>query len=343
MPTAPPAVPKRATRRRGLGAGTNWRRSTKGSSKAATHGRKASCELCPEGGRRTGGGPPNAVSRFCKSHHGAVEGFGLPIGQQQCRPTARLGLGIFLPDWIGRARLQAELAAHRGTFHLSVMQAIIGGCIPPCQPGMRGVTATQYLERYGGYGRTRIDHLASGNGVEPHAGGELLSSERCSEAPLRMPQADSIGQREHASWTFAILHRRSAVKSVLGQVHCHPGYHQHQASGDHCSKRPVFQGRQRKPAKGRIKEEAEGQGEGKSQENCCGGRGMIADDFRLREEISFNQLLAILPTLGLRSKTRFSSFLARTFRIPRAGSCPPQSFPSLFPSLEFLTNRDAPS
>ena len=62
----------------------------------------------------------------------------------------------------GRARLQAELASHKGTFFLSVMQSMARRM----QPGRlaetdmadlrsRGVTATQYLERFGGFGRTR--------------------------------------------------------------------------------------------------------------------------------------------------------------------------------------------
>ena len=49
---------------------------------------------------------------------------------------------------------------------------------------------------------------------------------------------------------------------------------------------------------------------------------MKPDDSRLSEEISLHQFLAILPRLILRSKTRFSSFLARSFRIPLAGSAP---------------------
>ena len=63
---------------------------------------------------------------------------------------------------VGRARLQAELAAHRGTFHLQVMQAMSRRMYPAMSTEVemstlrdRGVTATQYLERYGGYGRTR--------------------------------------------------------------------------------------------------------------------------------------------------------------------------------------------
>ena len=62
----------------------------------------------------------------------------------------------------GREKLQAELAAHKGTFFLSVMQSMARRM----QPGQlaetdmatlrtRGITATQSLERFGGFGRTR--------------------------------------------------------------------------------------------------------------------------------------------------------------------------------------------
>eukprot|EP00435_Cladocopium_sp_Y103_P025220 s568_g6.t1 len=62
----------------------------------------------------------------------------------------------------GRARLQAELAAHRGTFFTSVLQSMSRRMFPAQSAEVemsslreRGVTATQYLERHGGYGRTR--------------------------------------------------------------------------------------------------------------------------------------------------------------------------------------------
>lgn len=42
----------------------------------------------------------------------------------------------------------------------------------------------------------------------------------------------------------------------------------------------------------------------------------------LQQEVTFARFLACLPRLALCSRTRFSSFLARTFRIPRFGKCP---------------------
>ena len=63
---------------------------------------------------------------------------------------------------LGRARLQAELAAHRGTFFTSVLQSMSRRMYPAQSAEVeisalrdRGVTPTQYLERFGGFGRTR--------------------------------------------------------------------------------------------------------------------------------------------------------------------------------------------
>eukprot|EP00438_Fugacium_kawagutii_P013360 Skav216466 [mRNA] locus=scaffold1123:165:1889:+ [translate_table: standard] len=62
----------------------------------------------------------------------------------------------------GRARLQTELAQHRGTFFVSVLQSMSRRMYPAqlAEVDMsvlrdRGVTPTQYLERFGGYGRVR--------------------------------------------------------------------------------------------------------------------------------------------------------------------------------------------
>ena len=62
----------------------------------------------------------------------------------------------------GRAKLQTELAQHKGVFFNSVIASMSRRMYPaqPVEQSLvalrdRGVTATQYLERYGGYGRTR--------------------------------------------------------------------------------------------------------------------------------------------------------------------------------------------
>ena len=61
-----------------------------------------------------------------------------------------------------RARLQMELAQHRGTFFQSVMQSMSRRMSPTSNPNasaeellQRGVSGVRYLERFGGYGRVR--------------------------------------------------------------------------------------------------------------------------------------------------------------------------------------------
>lgn len=82
----------------------------------------------------------------------------------------------------GRVRLQQELAQNKGTFFNAVFCAMARRMQParvaeatPQELAVRGVTATQYVERYGGYGRCRdignimwqvalvLDHLQNEN------------------------------------------------------------------------------------------------------------------------------------------------------------------------------------
>ena len=63
---------------------------------------------------------------------------------------------------LSRAKLQAELAMHRGTFFTSVLQSMGRRMHPSMSSEVemstlrdRGVTPSQYLERFGGYGKTR--------------------------------------------------------------------------------------------------------------------------------------------------------------------------------------------
>lgn len=63
---------------------------------------------------------------------------------------------------LGRQRLQAELASHKGTFFLNVIQNMSRRMYPGQNAEVdlqtlsaRGVTASQYLERYGGFGKVR--------------------------------------------------------------------------------------------------------------------------------------------------------------------------------------------
>jgi hypothetical protein len=70
--------------------------------------------------------------------------------------------GVSSKGALGRAKLQSDLAAHRGTFFTNVLQAMARRMQPSQSPEVemttlrdRGVTAAQYLERFGGFGRTR--------------------------------------------------------------------------------------------------------------------------------------------------------------------------------------------
>ena len=63
---------------------------------------------------------------------------------------------------VSRAKLQAELAAQKGTFFVSVLQQMARRMQPAVAAEVemltlrnRGVTPTQYLERFGGFGRCR--------------------------------------------------------------------------------------------------------------------------------------------------------------------------------------------
>lgn len=82
----------------------------------------------------------------------------------------------------GRAKLQAELAQHRGTFYQAVMMAMARRMHPAMAAESsvqvlkdKGVTATRCLERFGGFGKVKdfghiawqlgliLDHLQEGN------------------------------------------------------------------------------------------------------------------------------------------------------------------------------------
>ena len=95
---------------------------------------------------------------------------------------ASTGLGISSKGASGRAKLQQELAMHRGTFFTSVIQSMARRMSPaqssdasPQDLAIRGVTPTRYVERFGGFGKARdlgqlmwlvamvLDHLQNDN------------------------------------------------------------------------------------------------------------------------------------------------------------------------------------
>ena len=102
---------------------------------------------------------------------------GEAIGDLSSNPLALTSRGA-----AGRARLQQELAQQKGVFFTSVYQQMSRRMSPatssnatPQELAQRGVTATRYVERYGGFGRCRdlgqlmwqlsliMDHLQNDN------------------------------------------------------------------------------------------------------------------------------------------------------------------------------------
>lgn len=75
--------------------------------------------------------------------------------------------GLSAKGSLGRAKLQNELAAHKGVFFQSVLQAMARRMQPAqaCEVELsvlrdRGVTPSQYLERFGGFGKVRdLGHI----------------------------------------------------------------------------------------------------------------------------------------------------------------------------------------
>ena len=83
-------------------------------------------------------------------------------GQDPMNDLAGTGSSTSTRGAQGRARLQAELARHQGTFYLSVLQQMARRMAPtsvaevsPLELVERGITGTRYLERFGGYGRMK--------------------------------------------------------------------------------------------------------------------------------------------------------------------------------------------
>ena len=88
---------------------------------------------------------------------------------------ASTSTGVSSRGAAGRARLQQELAAQKGTFHAAGMQPSQPADISLEMMRDKGITATRYLERFGGYGKVKeyghlawqvaltMDHFQSGN------------------------------------------------------------------------------------------------------------------------------------------------------------------------------------
>eukprot|EP00435_Cladocopium_sp_Y103_P043042 s6_g12.t1 len=95
---------------------------------------------------------------------------------------------------MGRAKLQQELAQHKGTFYTSVLQSMsrrmqpaLPSDLTPAELALRGVVPSLYVERYGGFGRSRdlgclmwqvaliMDHMQNDNHLAAKDGVALLA------------------------------------------------------------------------------------------------------------------------------------------------------------------------
>ena len=93
----------------------------------------------------------------------ALTSLAAQIAAQHGDPLAELsGPGTGTRGAAGRAKLQAELALHRGTFFQSVLHQMARRMAPTSSTDVapstllaRGISGLRYLERFGGYGRQR--------------------------------------------------------------------------------------------------------------------------------------------------------------------------------------------
>ena len=131
----------------------------------------------PEGG--------DALARAVYAQSQALTTLVNQIASAQGDPMADLALGsggMGSKGAAGRAKLQQELAAHRGTFYVAVLNSMARRMSPTMPMASssqalldRGISGTHYLERFGGYGRhrelghiqyqvmTALDFLMAGN------------------------------------------------------------------------------------------------------------------------------------------------------------------------------------
>lgn len=107
----------------------------------------------------------NALARAVYAQSQALTTLVAQIAQAQQDPMTDLTMGAggaSTRGAAGRARLQAELASHRGTFFRAVTQAMSRRMAPTSSADVtpqelvdKGICGVRYLERFGGYGRHR--------------------------------------------------------------------------------------------------------------------------------------------------------------------------------------------
>ena len=294
------------------------------------------------------------------------------------------GSGLSSRGSIGREKLRNELAQHKGTFFTNVIQNM-SRRMHPTMPAevdaaaliQRGVTPPLYLERFGGYGRTRdlgfiiwqvsiaMAYMQQEN--FPAAMDSLALLFVCLEQSAmdngRMDLGLTLALVEDPP--HSLFSARSIAASSEPQTICSDGqpevgasgpavlegvrHHSHTASGSGLSKstsnpEPIDTSHHKPKAQAKAKS----MGKGKANRATAGTGGGIdrslSDEARLTEDISFLQFLASLPRWVLRSRTRFGSFLSKSFHVKRTGSCPSSAiFPLPAPRLGLFEPQGSPS
>eukprot|EP00435_Cladocopium_sp_Y103_P060998 s1156_g22.t1 len=363
--TPPAAVPKRSAKRRGPGAGTGG----EGSAKAAAAKKRPTVNQLAESLEAITTALPAITSQLqeLSARTDAMERGGVPVqpvqqginGKSQTPSRACSAQGGVLPE-CASIDVKEDVPCIGGG--LRDERAERQGCDPDTVP--RAVR--RFWEDQG----HRHDHMASCNGNELHAGGKSPCSYGRSVPAVRMPRADFARRGKHASRppvvvdggppSFPFLSKisdssfpskalRTNSESEMGHhgttVSERDGCHYNTTSGGDFREESASENRLRSTAKSNTKEEAKGRRKRKEGPRCSesGGGNMSSDDHQLQAEISFGRLLAVLPRLVLRSRTRFSSFLAKSFRILRAGTCPSSAvYPIPVPFIGLFDRQGVP-
>ena len=245
------------------------------------------------------------------------------------------------------------LAFHRGTFYQAVLSAMARRMqparpaeAPPSDLLTRGVTATAYMEGFGGYGRCRdigqimwmvsmiMDHLQAENR------GALQDAVALLMVCLEQTSLDN-GRMDN--WTSSCTPRRSAGRSVHQQVpgslfqgkslcttgRAEVGCKRADLPEGRCNVQSLHQGRPR--GSSRIQESPKKEGSAKVEaKGRRRGRRCLKPPVVKRlhasslHDASFSlfRVLAAFPRWILATGTPFASFLAQTLRIQCCGQTP---------------------
>ena len=288
---------------------------------------------------------------------------------------------------IGRAKLQSELAAHKGVFSNSVIQSMARRMQPalPSEVELsvlrdRGITPTQYLERFGGFGRCKdigfiiwqvamcLNHMMEENHAAARYSLSLLFV--CLEQTAMDSGNMQVGllllltaggftsvpfhEQIHCLGSSSSSFRTNSPSTVghdCPPVSQRDGHYYQQASRGcwrktgrrQSSSRLIYDGCEL-GANPKEKSKGKVRWEGPEESSTpAGGRGDLNKNLIFEEEISYRRLLACLPRWILRTHTGFASFLARTFHIQRNGnSLASAIFPVPVPRLGLFRAQRVP-